>query len=195
GTTHKITVNDLPEPYATASAENGPDLVARPENAWPVAPAGFKVELFAAGLENPRWLRTAPNGDIFLAESEPGRIRVFRGVTSDGKPEQMQVYAEGLRRPYGIAFYPPGPDPQWVYIGNTNSVVRFPYRNGDLAARGAPEPIVPELPVGGHSTRDVAFSPDGKTMFVSVGSASNAGERMGRLDAAALAAWTAAHPL
>ena len=74
GTTRKITVKDLPKPFATDSAENGAELVARPENAWPVAPAGFKVELFAAGLENPRLLRTAPNGDIFLAESEPGEF-------------------------------------------------------------------------------------------------------------------------
>ena len=81
GTTRKITVKDLPEPYATKSSQNGAELVARPENAWPVAPAGFKVELFAGGLDNPRLLRTAPNGDIFLAESDPGRIRVFRGVT------------------------------------------------------------------------------------------------------------------
>ena len=67
GTTRKITPQDLPQPYATQSSNNGAELVARPDNAWPVAPAGFKVELFATGLQNPRWLRTAPNGDIFLA--------------------------------------------------------------------------------------------------------------------------------
>jgi glucose/arabinose dehydrogenase len=173
GTTHKITVNDLPEPYATASAENGAELVARPEKAWPVAPAGFKVELYAAGLDNPRWLRTAPNGDIFLAESSAGRIRVFRGMTSDGKPEQMQIFASGLKRPYGIAFYPPGPDPQWIYVGNTNELIRFPYRNGDMKA-SAPSEHVADLPSGGgHWTRAVEFSPDGKKLFVAVGSASN----------------------
>src|SRR5205807_7641462 len=74
GNTRKITVKDLPEPYATDSAENGARLLARPENVWPVAPAGFKVELFAAGLEDPRRMRTAPNGEIFLAEMRPGRI-------------------------------------------------------------------------------------------------------------------------
>jgi hypothetical protein len=79
GTTRKITPKDLPQPYATQSSNNGAELVARPDNAWPVAPSGFKVELFATGLNNPRLLRTAPNGDIFLAESDPGRIRVFRG--------------------------------------------------------------------------------------------------------------------
>jgi glucose/arabinose dehydrogenase len=172
GTIRKITVKDLPPPFATESAQNGAELVARPQNAWPVAPAGFKVELFAAGLDNPRWLRTAPNGDIFLAESEAGRIRVFRGMTADGKPEQTAIFASGLRRPYGIAFYPPGPDPEWIYIGNTNEVIRFPYHNGDLKVSGAPQHIA-DLPSGGHWTRAIAFSPDGKAMFVGVGSASN----------------------
>jgi glucose/arabinose dehydrogenase len=173
GTTRKITVSDLPQPFATQSANNGAELVPRPANAWPVAPAGFKVELYASGLDNPRWMRTAPNGDIFLAESEPGRIRVFRGMTSDGKAEQMQIFADGLKRPYGIAFYPPGTDPQWIYIGDENEVIRFPYHNGDLKASGASEHIA-DLPAGGgHWTRAVEFSPDGKRMFVAVGSASN----------------------
>ena len=173
GTMRKITVSDLPEPFATRSSNNGAEVVARPENAWPVAPEGFKVEMYQGGLENPRLLRTAPNGDIFLAESEPGRIRVFRGMTKDGKPEQSAIFAEGLKRPYGIAFYPPGPDPQWVYIGNTNEVVRIPYHAGDLKASGPPQHVA-DLPAGeGHWTRALDFSKDGKTMFVAVGSASN----------------------
>ena len=173
GTIRKITVKDLPAPFATESAQNGAEVVARPQNAWPVAPAGFKVELFASGLDNPRLLRTAPNGDIFLAESEAGRIRVFRGITADGKPEQTAIFASGLRRPYGIAFYPPGPDPEWVYIGDTNEVIRFPYHNGDLKASGASQHVADLPSGGGHWTRAIAFSPDGKTMFVGVGSASN----------------------
>jgi glucose/arabinose dehydrogenase len=173
GTTRKITVADLPEPFVTRSADNGPDVVARPADAWPVPLAGFKVELYAAGLDNPRLLRTAPNGDIFLAETDPGRIRVFRGMTSDGKPEQMQVFASGLKAPYGIAFYPPGPDPQWMYVGNTAEVIRFPYHNGDLKASG-PAQHIADLPAGGgHTTRALDFSTDGKKLFVAVGSASN----------------------
>ena len=173
GTVRKITVKDLPQPYATESAENAAELVARPDNVWPAAPAGFKVELYGSGLENPRTLRTAPNGDIFLAESDPGRIRVFRGLTSDGKPEQSAIFASGLKHPYGLAFYPPGPDPQWLYVGSTAEVVRFPYHNGDLKASGTAEHIA-DLPApGGHWTRAVAFSQDGKKMFVAVGSASN----------------------
>jgi glucose/arabinose dehydrogenase/mono/diheme cytochrome c family protein len=173
GNVHKITASDLPQPYATQSAENGPQVVARPENVWPVAPKGFKVELYAAGLENPRLMRTAPNGDIFLAESNPGRIRVFRGMTGDGKADENAVFATGLKKPYGIAFYPPGPDPQWVYIGAENELVRFPYHNGDLKASGAAQHIADLPSGGGHWTRAVEFSPDGKKLFVAVGSASN----------------------
>ena len=178
GVTRKITLADLPKPYATESVDNGADVVRRPSDAWPQAPAGFKVEQFASKLDNPRLLRTAPNGDIFLAESDAGEIKIFRGLTSDGKPEQTQVFASGLNKPFGIAFYPPGPNPEWVYVGNTDSVVRFPYRNGDLKARGASQKLA-DLPGGGrlrgggHWTRDIAFSPDGKKMYVSVGSHSN----------------------
>ncbi len=174
GLFRKITLADLPAPFATESAGNGPQVVPRPESAWPQVPLGFKVEIYAADLDNPRLIRTAPNGDIFVAESRPGDIRVFRGITSDAKPEKSEVFASGLTRPFGIAFYPPGPDPQWVYIGDTDAVLRFPYRNGDLQARGPSEHLA-DLPHGrrGHWTRDIRFAPDGEKMFVSVGSASN----------------------
>jgi glucose/arabinose dehydrogenase len=175
GTLHKIMVKDLPQPYATKSAYDFPGLAARPENAWPSAPAGFKVELYAEGLDNPRTLRTAPNGDIFLAETDPGRIRVFRGLTTAGKPAQSGVFVSGLKHPYGLAFYPPGPDPQWLYVGNTAEVVRFPYHKGDLKASGSAQHIadLPDRGWFGHTTRPVEFSRDGKQMFVAVGSASN----------------------
>jgi glucose/arabinose dehydrogenase len=172
GTTRKITAGDLPAPFATSSAGNGPTIVGRPPGAWPRVPAGFQVGLYAQDLATPRVIRVAPNGDIFVAESGGGRIRVFRGVTADGRPERTGIFAERLNRPYGIAFYPTGPDPRWVYVGDTDSVVRFPYRNGDLRATGAAVHIV-ELPSGGHWTRDVVFSLDGMTLFVAVGSVSN----------------------
>ena len=86
GTFRKITLNDLPAPFATSSAGNGPEVVPRPENAWPQVPPGFKVELYTTGLDEPRLIRTAPNGDIFVAESRPGQVRVFRGITAEGKP-------------------------------------------------------------------------------------------------------------
>jgi glucose/arabinose dehydrogenase/cytochrome c5 len=173
GTMRKIEVQSLPAPYATDTSNNGPQLVARPDDAWPQAPAGFAVQLYATGLDNPRLIRTAPNGDFFLAESSTGKIKVFRGITADGKPKQTEVFATGLTRPYGIAFYPPGDSPRWVYVGNTDSVVRFPYQNGDLQARG-PSQHLADLPHGGgHWTRDIQFTADGKKMFVAVGSASN----------------------
>ena len=174
GTFRKITTADLPKPFETASARNNPMLVPRPADAWPQAAAGFTVDLYATGLEGPRQIRLAPNGDFFVAESRAGQLRVFRGRDKEGKPEQVSVFATGLKQPFGIAFYPSGSNPQWVYVGNTNSVVRFPYRNGDLKASGAAETLVPELPAGGgHWTRDVIFSQDGKSMLVAVGSASN----------------------
>jgi glucose/arabinose dehydrogenase/cytochrome c5 len=173
GTVRKITVEDLPAPYATVSSTNRPKLSPRPADAFPKAPAGFKVDLFATGLNNPRTIRIAPNGDSFLAESEPGDIKVFRGIGADSKPQQVETFATGLKRPYGIAFYPPGKNPQWMYVGDTDAILRFPYQNGDLKARGPAEHIV-DLPAGGgHWTRSVQFSLDGKRMFVSVGSGSN----------------------
>src|SRR5262249_19892433 len=132
GNSHMISVKDLPAPFSTKSVDNGPSRTARPADSWPQAPAGFKVNLYVRDLDNPRLMRTAPNGDIFLAESQPGRIRVLRGTSDKGEVQQNEVFATGLRRPFGIAFYPPGPDPQWVYVGNTDSVVRFPYQLGDI---------------------------------------------------------------
>lgn len=173
GNIRKIRLQDLPAPLATPSAGNGPQLVPRPENAWPQVPPGFKVGLFASDLPDARLIRTAPNGDFFLAESQAGEIKVFRGITGDGKPVQTETFATGLNRPFGINFYPPGPNPQWLYVGNTDSVVRYPYRNGDLKAR-APSEHIADLPSGkSHWTRDIQFSLDGKIMFVSVGSGSN----------------------
>jgi glucose/arabinose dehydrogenase len=173
GTFRKVTVDALPPPFATSSSANPPRLVPRPADAWPQAPAGFKVELYATNLDEPREIRTAPNGDLFLAETHLGQIKIFRGRNKDGKPQQVSVFATGLNQPFGIAFYPRGANPQYVYVGDTNAVVRFPYRSGDLKATGPVEEIVPHLPTGGHSTRDLAFSLDSKRLFVAVGSGSN----------------------
>jgi glucose/arabinose dehydrogenase len=177
GTRHLIKPSDLPAPYATESANNGPDLVKRPDGAWPRAPKGFVVTLYAEGLGNPRQIRVAPNGDAFVAESGPGRVKILRGLGPDGKAKTVSAFAEGLNKPFGVAFYPPGPEPRYVYVGDTDKILRFAYKNGDLKASGAPE-VVAEIPGGGnvdggHWTRDVVFSRDGKRMFVSVGSHSN----------------------
>ena len=175
GVRRLIAPNDLPAPFATASAGNPPREAPRTAAVLPKAPPGFVVDLFAEGLATPRVARTAPNGDLFVAESGAGRVRVFRQSNPDSAPESA-IFAEGLARPFGVAFYPPGPDPSFVYVATPGAVVRFPYRSGEMKASG-PAEAVARLPAGGgHWTRDLAFSPDGKTLFVSVGSATNDGE-------------------
>jgi glucose/arabinose dehydrogenase len=181
GVRRKVTLDDLARPYDTPSAENHPRIVRRPEGAWPKVPKGFEVTEFATQLVEPRVIVRAPNGDLFLAESRANRIRLLRDADGDGKPEVNQIFATDLNRPFGIAFYPVGPEPKFVYVGNTDSVVRFPYRNGDTKASGPSEKIIANIPSGnesvgggGHWTRDLEFSPDGKTLYVSVGSRSNA---------------------
>jgi glucose/arabinose dehydrogenase len=178
GVRRLIRPEDLPPPNATPSVNNGPRLVPRPADAWPKAPPGFVVELLTQGLQQPRKIITAPNGDLFLAESAANRVRVLR-LGLDGKLTNSVLFVENLNQPFGIAFFPPGEDPQYVYIANTDAVLRFPYQRGDLQARGQAAPIVPDLPGGGllpgggHWTRDIVFRPDGKKMYVSVGSRSN----------------------
>ncbi len=202
GTSRLITVDTLPAPAPEQSVRAQPHLVARPANAWPVAPASFTVTLYAGGdngpgespdqphsqkqtqlpasgtFQQPRLIRMAPNGDLFVADSGGGELVVLRGVKADGKADKVERFATGLDHPFGIAFYPAN-NPRYVYVANTTSVVRFPYRSGDLHAKGKPETVVPTLPGfaqltgGGHWTRDVVFTQDGRHMLVSVGSGSN----------------------
>jgi glucose/arabinose dehydrogenase len=202
GTMRKITAADLPAPFTTESVDNGPTVIAKPKDAWPIAPAGFKVELYAGGdsaapmqrsddtrqtygptsgtFVMPRIIRTAPNGDLFVADSQAGSIFVLRGATAEGKAQTVSEFASGLDHPFGIAFYPAGPDPKWIYVGTATQIVRFAYKSGDLkAASNTPDVVVPEIPGyaqlrgGGHWTRDVVFTADGQHLLVSVGSGSN----------------------
>lgn len=195
GVRHRIRVEDLPAPFATESAGNSPRIVDQPPGASLSVPAGFRVRLFASDPAVPRLLRTAPNGDIFIADTRSGQVRVLRTVDGADAPSENSVFASHLQGPFGIAFYPLGGDPQWVYVANLNSLVRFPYRNGDLTARGSAETVVPLLAdsTGGHSTRDVAFSLDGRRMFISVGSGSNVAEGLPSKSPAEIRDWEAAH--
>ena len=138
----------------------------------PQVPTGFAVQLYATGLNNPRLLATAPNGDIFVAQPGANSIVVLRGVAANGTAQSSATFASGLNAPFGIAFYPTGANPQYVYVANVDSVVRFPYQAGDTKARAAAQVIVQSLPGGGHSTRTLAFTTDNR-MLVSVGSGSN----------------------
>jgi Glucose/sorbosone dehydrogenases len=180
GATRKITVQDLPPPSSNALAINRAHVVARPADAQPKVPPGFKVELYAAGFRDPRFLLSAPNGDIFVVESRANQIKVLRDSSGDGKPDVTETFAErNLNKPFAIAFYPPGDDPQFLYVANTDGVIRFPYRNGDLKARGPAQELAAHLSPGGllrgggHWTRCIVFSPDGKKMYLSIGSRSN----------------------
>jgi glucose/arabinose dehydrogenase len=189
GVRHKIEVRDLPQPYATNSAQNHPRVVRRPPGAQLRVPGGFKIEEYAGGFADPRFLLTAPNGDIFVTESDSNAIKVLRD-SGDGKVG-TEIFADrGLKDPFGIAFYPPGPEPRYLYVANTDGIVRFPYRNGDLKARGPVEKLSAELSGGGllrgggHWTRAVVFSADGKKMYVSIGSLSNVSDAASEADRA-----------
>ncbi len=169
-----IRPEDMPPPFATQSASNGATLVARPKGAMPKVPPGFTVGVFADDLSEPRMVRVAPNGDIFVAESNAGRIRILRAGDGAATAALDQVFAAHLHYPFGIAFYPPGPAPQYIYIADTDAVLRFPYTAGDTELRAdKAQLIVANIPTGGHRTRDIAFSPDGKTMYLTIGSGSN----------------------
>lgn len=176
GVRRLITLQGLPAP--SADKPNEVEKVPMPAGAVPKVPAGFKVELVVSGLEQPRVIRTAPNGDLFIAESKAGQIRVLRmptekeGGSGDGKPSENAVFAKGLTKPYGIAFHPPGA-PTWVYVATPDGVVRYPYTAGDLESSSPAEKVVQGLPVAHHWTRDIAFSLDGTKMFLAVGSGSN----------------------
>lgn len=185
-----IRPQDMPPPGSSRSVGN-PAGIADRSKVLPKVPEGFEVNLFDSGLAGPRTIRVAPNGDVFVAESGGGQIRVLRAEDGAQQPSQSSVFAVGLRGPYGIAFYPPGSDPGYVYVAEPGRVVRFPYENGDLEARGPAETVVESLPTGGHWTRDIAFSGDGSRLFVSVGSASNVGRGMGRMSASELAEFEA----
>ena len=177
GVRRHIRASDVPAPATGTDPEKSiganAKVVAPPQGALPKVPDGFAVQVFAGGLQQPRTLRVAPNGDVFLAERGTGRVLVFRASTG-GAPAKPEVFAENLDRPFGIVFQPPA-DPQYVYVAAANQVVRYPYRSGDAKAAGPAEVIVDNIPTERHWTRDLAVSRDGKSLFLSIGSASNLG--------------------
>jgi glucose/arabinose dehydrogenase len=198
GAKHRVAIDQLPAPYATKSVGNNPRVSDRPANAALSVPKGFEIKQFATGLKGPRLMRTAPNGDIFIAETREGQIRVLRAPAGADAPTENSVYATGLRGPFGVAFYPTEGEPRYIYVGNLNNVVRFAYKSGDLKASGPAEVVVPHLSgtTGGHSTRDVAFSLDGKKLYISVGSGSNVADDYAgtKKTAAEIKAWEANRP-
>jgi hypothetical protein len=194
GVIRKISLGALPPPGATRIGVAPPAVVARPAGAKLSVPAGFTVSEFAR-LDAPRQLRAAPNGDVFVAETAAGRVKVLRAPAGAAKAATVETFVAGLDRPFGIAFWPVGADPRWIYVASANSVARYAYRNGDLKARGPAETVVGKIAAStrDHSTRDLVFSPDGRTLFLSVGAGSNDAEGMGKRPAPEAKAWDAAH--
>ncbi len=176
GVVRHLTPADLPPPYATRSAHSAGAPIARPNGVRLKVPPGFQAELYASGLKGARLLRTAPNGDVFLTQSEEGTISILQPGKEGGRAT-VSTFLSGLNQPFGLAFYPLGPDPKYLYIGTFDAVLRVPYSNGQSDARDEPKTIVARPPAGvWHWTRDLVFSPNGKTLYVSVGSASNDAE-------------------
>jgi glucose/arabinose dehydrogenase len=171
GVRRLIRPQDLPP---VSKATDGPvQVVPMPAGARPQVPVGFSAELVTSDLRNTRAIRVAPNGDLFVASSMSNTVHVMRIPAGRAKPEKLTVFASGLKQPFGIAFYPLGPNPRWVYVANSDGLVRFPYKNGDLQATGKPERVIEGILPRHHWTRDVVFSRDGNRLFFSVGSGSN----------------------
>lgn len=178
GKVHRIDLTSLPAPFASPSAVNFPTVIPRPAGAELELPEGFKVDTFATDLTAPRGMIVAANGDVLIAETTSGRIKVMRPSDDNSRAEQITVFAQGMLQPLGMAFYPSAENPEWLYVAENNRVIRYAYSTGDTEAKGLPEVIVPQLTPtsAGHYTRDLAFSRDGSKLYVSVGSASNVAE-------------------
>ena len=197
GRKHFVDVSNLPPAFDTPSANNFPRVVPKPADAQLKLPKGFKIDVFTTELNAPRTMRIAPNGDIFVAETNSGRIKVMHPAADGTKPQSISTFAQGLVQPFGMAFYPAN-NPQWLYVAENNRVVRYAYKSGDGVASAVPEVVIPQLAPtagGGHFTRDLQFSPDGKRMFVSVGSGSNIAEGMPKKTPAEVQAWEKDHGL
>lgn len=169
---YEIKPSDLPPAKLETDVTNGPRMVPRPEGAKLNLPPGFEATTFAeGGFTRPRWMALAPNGDVFLSDSAPlGKIIILRDTNKDGVADERFTFVENQLQPFGVAFWK-----DYLYVGNTNAVVRFAYAPGQTKASGPGEKIA-DLPGKGyreHWTRNILFSPDGKKMYVTVGSESN----------------------
>src|SRR5690242_14214777 len=179
GVRRLIRPSHLPAPKATdpeGSVGSNAKLIDAPPGALPKVPDGFAVEVFASGFKQPRTLRIAPNGDIFLSEAGAGRVLVVR-AGAGGAPAKAEVFAENLDRPPGMVFQPPA-GLQYIYVAAANQVVRYPYHTGAVKAAGPPDVVIANIPTRRHWTRDLAVSGDGNRLFLAVGSGSNVGGDM-----------------
>src|SRR5438094_9052194 len=157
----------LAEPFATPSVRHAAQIRDKPDAVQLEAPAGFTVSRYADNLQAPRTMMYARNGDLLVAQSRAGSVVILRDTNNDGIPDARYTYAEGLTGVFGMAIHD-----GYLYLGRTDSIVRYKYKDGDTQAQGTPEKLV-DFPTGGHSTRTIVFSRDGKKMYVAVGSMSN----------------------
>jgi glucose/arabinose dehydrogenase len=168
----ELRFEDLPPPHVGPIADNPPHEIPRPPGAELHVPSGFAIHPFAeGGFENPRWMALAPNGDVFLADSERGSVWLLRDTAGKGAADARFEFLGGLTQPFGLAFHD-----GWLYVGDTDEVLRFRYAPGQTSAERRSGERVTDLPGHGyhqHWTRNIVFSPDGTKLYVSVGSESN----------------------
>jgi glucose/arabinose dehydrogenase len=172
----RITLDDLPAPFASNSVSNQPEIAPIPDNPVLQVPAGFEVNVFADNLIRPRWLALTPAGDVLVTERGETRIRLLRDTNGDGVADSVTTFGDrqnGLNQPFGMAFAK-----GYFFLGNTDAVLRFPYNSQQTQLQGRGEKIADltagagDLPGGGHWTRNVVVSPDQK-LYVAIGSYSN----------------------
>lgn len=169
-----IKTKDLPRPNATQSVRNFPQVVERKASDRLLVPEGFEATLFAhEGLEHPRELAEAPNGDIFLSEPNAGRITILRDRDGDGKVEKRFTFVEGMARPYGMAFTPKG-----LLVADTQALWFFDYETGQTRSTGRRPVTIPGAlgSAKGNWTRNIAATADGVFAYVAIGSQSNVAE-------------------
>jgi glucose/arabinose dehydrogenase len=172
----RMLLRDLPQPYATNSASKSPNVIPVPPNPTLNVPAGFQVNVYADQLEAPRWLALTPTGDVLVTETKANRIRLLRDRNGDGVAEVSKTFAteqNGVNIPFGMTFAGDS-----FFLGNTGEVRRYRYTSGQQQLRGAGQKIA-DLTPGGynqHWTRNVVASPDGKKLYVTIGSQSNVDE-------------------
>lgn len=129
-------------------------------------PEGFRIGLFASGLQDPRFIAFGPDGALYVAERGANRIVALVDRNRDGRADLQTTFARDLQRPHSLAFY----QDSW-FVGIPSGVVRLRDRDGDGLADER-QVLIDDYPTGGHSTRTVAFLPDGR-MTVSIGSSCN----------------------
>lgn len=170
----RINLDSLPQPLTTRSTSNPAQIIPIPNHPVLKVPPGFTVNVFADNLDRPRWLAVTPTGDILVTETPNNRIRLLRDSDGNGTADISEIFAgpeNGLTQPFGMAFADNS-----FFLGNRNSILRFPYTPGQTQLTGTGQKIA-DLPGGDdnqHWTRNLAIDPENQKLYVSIGSISNA---------------------